>query len=112
LSYAHFWSICDDNDNTEVAIGDDNPNPNNVMDGNDNPNPNDVMDDNDNNKECKTYTRSGRQVRTPKRLIASNEWGQTAINYMPLSSAEQNYYAALMTASSMNICLMKLLTLD
>jgi len=106
--------VTDDSDNTEVAIGDDNPhpndvmdgddnpnpNPNDAMDGDDNPNPNDVMDDNDNNEECKTHTRSGRQVRTPKRLIASNEWGQTAINYMSLSSAKQNYYTAFMTASS------------
>jgi len=80
--------------------GDDNPNSNDVMNGDNNPNPNDVMDDNDNNEECKTHTRSGKQVRTPKRLIASNEWVQTAINYMSLSSAEQNYYTALMTPSS------------
>ena len=91
----------DDNPNpNDVMDGDDSPNPNNVMDGGDSPNPNNVMDDNDNNEESKTHTRSGRQVRTPKRLIASNEWGQTAINYMSLNSAEQNYYTALMTASS------------
>ena len=36
--------VTDDSDNTEVAIGDDNPHPNDVMDGDDNPNPNDVMD--------------------------------------------------------------------
>jgi len=78
-------SIGDDNPNdimdgdvnpnpNDVMDGDVNPNPNDVMDGDVNPNPNDVMDDYEN---VQTHTRSGRQVRTPKRLIASNEWGQT-----------------------------------